>query len=136
MSTTVPWGFSEPPEDDAVAVPNVPTPEGRLLGAQLARLCDIEEARLRERHPRMHRRCGDCALRLGTDPNGCPETLMDVVKAVIEHVPFYCHQAFDDEGRPKLLCAGYAALVDVNLAAAFEPDRQETVAASAPEETR
>lgn len=108
---SVPWDFSKPPEDGEPSAPNVPTPEGRMLGEQLARLCDIEEERLRERFPTMHRRCGDCALRLGTVPNGCPETLMDVVKAVMEHVPFYCHKALTPEGEPKILCAGYGALI-------------------------
>ena len=117
MSLVMPWDFSHPPEGEA-GVPNLPTTEGRLLGAQLARLTDIEEERLRERFPRAHRRCGDCALRLGTAPNGCPETLMDVVKAVVERVPFYCHKAMTDEGKPRLLCAGYAALVNCD---AFEP---------------
>jgi hypothetical protein len=107
----VPWDFSEPPADDETAVPNVPTPEGRLLGAQLARLADVEEERLRERFPHMHRRCGDCAFRAGTVPNGCPETLMDAVKGLVEAVPFYCHKKFDEDGKPLLLCAGYALLV-------------------------
>lgn len=107
----VPWEFSEAPdEDDATAVPNVPTAEGRLLGAELARLADIEEQRLRERFPRMHPRCNDCAFRAGTDPNGCPETLMDAVKALAECVPFFCHKGFTAEGKPKRLCAGYAIL--------------------------
>lgn len=106
----VPWEFSKPAEGDADAYPNLPTPEGRLLGAELARLTDVEEARLRERFPHHHRRCGDCALRAGTDPNGCPETLMDVVKALAENVPFYCHKAVGPDGAPKILCAGYAIL--------------------------
>jgi hypothetical protein len=107
---TAPWDFSEAPADDD-AVPNVPTPEGRLLGAQLARLADIEEKRLREQFPRLSPRCGDCALRLGTDPNGCPETLMDVVKALVECVPFYCHKNVAEGEKPIRLCAGYALLV-------------------------
>lgn len=104
-----PWEFSQAPAEGK-GVPNEPTPEGRMLGEQLARLCDIEEERLRETFPAMHRRCGDCALRLGTVPNGCEETLMDVVKAVIEHVPFFCHKALTPEGAPKILCAGYGML--------------------------
>jgi hypothetical protein len=107
-----PWGFSEAPaEDDPTAVPNEPTAEGRLLGTQLARLADIEEKRLRERFPHMHRRCGECAFRAGTTPNGCPETLLDAVKALIEHVPFFCHKKFTEDGEPVLLCAGYGMLV-------------------------
>jgi hypothetical protein len=119
MTGKVPWDFSEAPSaDDPTAVPNVPTPEGRLLGAELARLADIEEARLRERFPQQHHRCGDCAFRAGTDPNGCPETLMDAVKALAEAVPFYCHKKFTPEGKPALLCAGYALLVGAGEVAA------------------
>lgn len=105
-----PWEFSSPPEAGEPSVPNLPTTEGRLLGAELARLCDIEEDRLRARFPTMHRRCGECAFRLGTDPNGCTETLMDAVKALAEGIPFYCHKAITPDGQPKILCAGYAAL--------------------------
>jgi hypothetical protein len=111
----VPWEFSELAKDDGTAIPNLPTAEGRALGAELARLADIEEERLRERFPRAHRRCGDCALRAGTVPNGCPETLMDVVKGLVENVPFYCHKATDDDGAPKILCAGYAILAGSDL---------------------
>lgn len=108
---TVPWDFSAPPVDEAQAVPNEPTPEARALGAELARLTDGAEARVRERFPSHHRRCGDCAFKAGTVPNGCPETLMDAVKALAEGVPFYCHKAFTPDGSPALLCAGYAILM-------------------------
>lgn len=114
----LPWAFSEEPSPDEDAVPNVPTPEGRMLGRELARLCDIEEARMRVRFPRLHPRCDDCALRAGTDPNGCPETLMDVVKCIAENVPFYCHKGVRD-GEPKRLCAGFAICANVPIAEAF-----------------
>lgn len=107
----VPWDFSAPPVDAANAVPNEPTPEGRMLGAELARLADAEEARVLERFPRHGRRCGDCAFRAGTVPNGCSETLMDAVKALVECVPFYCHKAVTPDGEPRRLCAGYATLM-------------------------
>lgn len=114
---SLPWSFSEAaPEGEGH--PNLPTPEGRLLGAELARLCDIEEARLREQFPRLHPRCDDCALRAGTDPNGCPETLMDVIKCISESVPFYCHKGVLD-GEPKRLCAGFAICVSVPVGEAF-----------------
>lgn len=108
---TVPWDFSADPAEGEATVPNEPTDEGRSLGAELARICDVEEERLRERHPNARPRCDDCALRAGTDPNGCVLTLMDVVKAAAESVPFYCHKAFDESGDPKRLCAGWAILV-------------------------
>jgi hypothetical protein len=122
---TVPWSFSE--LADETGVPNVPTSEGRALGTELARLTDIEEARLRERFPLAHRRCGDCALRAGTDPNGCAETLLDVVKALVEGVPFYCHKAVDEEGAPKILCAGFAILAasEAPLAAMAQAEEGE-----------
>lgn len=110
MKTTVPWEFSTAPESAADAVPNTPTAEGRALGAELARIADIEEARQLERFPNAKPRCADCAFRAGTLPNGCPETLMDAVKALVECVPFYCHHAFED-GCPTRLCAGYALLL-------------------------
>lgn len=118
---TVPWEFSEP-SAEGDGVPNAPTPEGRLLGEQLARLADHEEAILRERFPHAHRRCGDCALRAGTTPNGCAETLMDVVKALVEHVPFYCHKAMTPDGEPRVLCAGYAILAGTDLTDALSEE--------------
>lgn len=120
-----PWEFSTQPAADEPSYPNLPTPLGRALGAELARLCDAEELRVRERHPHSARRCNDCAFRLGTDPNGCPETLMDAVKGLAENVPFYCHKHFDDDGKPTRLCAGWAILagrdVLVALAGAVVP---------------
>jgi len=112
---------------------------GRALGAELARLCDAEESHVRERHPRSARRCNDCAFRLGTDPNGCPETLMDAVKGLIEGVPFYCHKHFDENGRPTRLCAGWAICVGTEaplaaMAAAVVPHLDGD--APAGEETR
>jgi hypothetical protein len=120
-----PWDFSEPPADGE-GVPNVSTPLGRALGAELARLCDLEEPAVRERFPGHARRCNDCAFRAGTDPNGCAETLMDAVKGLIEGVPFYCHKGFDESGRPTRLCAGWAICVGTDaplrtIAAAVAP---------------
>jgi hypothetical protein len=106
----VPWEFSSPPESAEAAVPNLPTPEGRALGVELARLADAQEPVHRERFPNMRPRCHDCAFRAGTLPNGCVETLMDAVKALAEAKPFYCHHGFSD-GEPTRLCAGYALLV-------------------------
>ena len=66
------------------------TPAGEELGAHLVRLTVPVIARLvTEGEPDM--RCASCAFRLGTVPNGCPQTGMDAMKAVLEGVPFYCH---------------------------------------------
>lgn len=36
--------------------------------------------------------CDDCAFKLGTTPNQCPTTLLDVIKCVMEGEPFLCHK--------------------------------------------
>lgn len=113
MTVSLPWEFSEPPAEGEPSYPNLPTPEGRALGAELARLCDVEEQRIRERFPNQPR-CDDCAARAGTDPNGCSETLMDLLKCVHEAVPFYCHKRVKD-GEPQRLCAGFAILVSAEV---------------------
>jgi hypothetical protein len=81
----LPWEFSQSELDWDGKTPlkrNLPTPEGRELGREMARLTgDPDEAGC----------CHDCAFRLGTDPNGCGPTLMDALKCVVEGVPFNCH---------------------------------------------
>lgn len=75
---------------------NVATPEGRALGAEIARLCDQEAIRLAR-----DGRCATCACRAGDHlANGSPETLMSFVKCIAEREPFWCHEA----DRP---CAGW-----------------------------
>lgn len=54
--------------------------------------------------------CSDCALREGTTPNQCPATLGDVLKCVVEDLPFYCHKGVPDGGAPKRICTGAAVL--------------------------
>lgn len=80
------------------------TPEGRAAGAQLVRLTEPTIARLAaEGEP--DERCKSCAFRPGTVPNGCLQTQLDALKAVVEGVPFLCHQA--DRGRAP--CHGWFA---------------------------
>ena len=121
-----PWEFSGPHAADDTLVPNTPTEEGRALGAQMARLCDNEEPKIKARFPKSRPRCNDCAFRAGTDPNGCEETLMDALKCVVESVPFYCHLGMA-EGDPKRLCAGFSILVRAELPdlAGSSPHRTE-----------
>lgn len=88
--------------------PNRPSPEGRMLGEQLARLTDKAEAESRARFPNHKRRCKSCAFTAGTVPNGCLPTVMDALKCVVDGTPFHCHQEFDDQGVPTDLCAGWA----------------------------
>jgi hypothetical protein len=78
--------------------PNVATEEGRELGRELARLCDLEMAGKEDR------RCATCAFRAGDHlANGSPETLMSALKSAMEGTPFWCHE--HDRA-----CAGWAAL--------------------------
>jgi hypothetical protein len=79
---------------------NEPTPEGIALGAQLARLCDGESPAFEAAHPEVKARCGTCAFRAGTLPNGCAVTLLDALKCSMEGVPFMCHEDLR-------LCTGY-----------------------------
>jgi len=88
------------------------TPEGRVMGEQMARLTDRSIATL-ALEGEEDDRCKSCAFRAGTVPNGCLQTQMDALKCVVEDVPFQCHQA-DRKGWP---CHGwYAARVGVNRA--------------------
>lgn len=89
--------------------PNRVTREGRKIGAQMARLCDIEVQKLiAEGEWTEDERCKSCAFRLGTVPNGCPQTQMDVVKSVMEHEPFFCHMT---PTRGTDVCGGWFASV-------------------------
>lgn len=52
--------------------------------------------------------CKTCAFRRGTVPNGCAQTQMDVMKAVLEGKPFMCHvNKISGGGRD--ICQGWFA---------------------------
>ena len=80
------------------------SPQGRAIGAQLARIAD-KGAQLLAAEGESDERCKSCAFTAGTVPNGCLQTQMDAIKAVVESVPFMCHQA----NRKGDVCAGYYA---------------------------
>lgn len=80
------------------------SPEGRALGEQIARLTEPWVQRLAAQGE-PDERCKSCAFRAGTVPNGCLQTQMDVLKAVIEHTPFLCHQ----HNRKGMPCHGWFA---------------------------
>ena len=90
----------------SVYVPNLSTEDGRALGMELARLCDIEA----KRNPSVRKRCKTCAFRPGNHlANGSSATLMTALKCVMERTVFQCHEI----DRP---CAGWRLLVsDINL---------------------
>lgn len=91
------------------------TPQGRALGEQMVRITERTLAEL-EREGQPDHRCKSCAFRHGTIPNGCAQTQLDTLKAVVEGVAFLCHQA-DRSGRA---CHGwYAARVAMGRAEAL-----------------
>jgi hypothetical protein len=85
------------------------TPEGKELGVQMARLTEpIIEELARQGEP--DDRCESCAFRLGTVPNGCPQTQMDALKAVLEQVVFLCHMSpKSPSGNYTKICHGWYA---------------------------
>jgi hypothetical protein len=88
------------------------SPEGKAAGFNLVRLTEPSIAQL-EREGESDERCKTCAFRLGTVPNGCLQTQLDALKAVVEDVPFLCHQA----NRKGSVCHGwFAARVAVDRA--------------------
>lgn len=79
-------------------------PKGRALGSQLVQITEPWVAELASQgEPDM--RCKSCAFRAGTVPNGCLQTQMDALKAVVEDVPFQCHQ----HDRRGSICHGWFA---------------------------
>lgn len=88
---------------------NRPTPEGIALGRELARLTDRAEEGLRDKFPNAKERCGTCAYRLDTIPNGCAETVLDAVKCALEFRTFDCHETMV-KGKPAQPCQGWLIL--------------------------
>lgn len=82
------------------------SPEGRALGVQMADMADRATAFLHQRDGEDDERCKSCAFTHGTVPNGCLQTQMDVMKSVVEKIPFFCHQS-DRKGWP---CHGWYAV--------------------------
>jgi hypothetical protein len=79
------------------------------MGRNASRLAEIGRRRLEALElaglnlPAMRdQMCSSCACRPGTVPNGCLQTQLDLLKAVIEGAPFFCHAPHD--GR---MCAGW-----------------------------
>jgi hypothetical protein len=91
--------------EDRVNIKNEPTPEGRALGEQLARLTEVELAKLKPKFPNHAEPCGTCAFRRGTYPNGCLATVMDALKCVVENHDFMCHE--HRKGEPMTPCTGW-----------------------------
>lgn len=87
------------------------TPQGEAMGRNMARLAALGRQQLDElglggidTPGSRGEMCASCACRAGTVPNGCLQTQLDILKAVVEGAPFLCHAPKD--GR---MCAGYLA---------------------------
>jgi hypothetical protein len=76
------------------------SPEGKAMGATIALMYDKAFKKLRLSDTQ-DRRCKSCAFRKGTVPNGCVQTMMDVIKCLAEGHPFCCHSPNNREP-----CAG------------------------------
>lgn len=98
----IPWDYITSGPDSMV--PNLPTPQGRELGTELARLSAAEIARAAEEYPELPKPCNECAFVAGTVPNGCLPTVANALKCAIEGDEFLCHKGTAD--RP---CAGWLA---------------------------
>lgn len=82
---------------------------GMAIGALTARMAELGARRLANDRlinlglPGIRSEmCKSCACRAGTVPNGCLQTQLDFLKAVVEGEKFLCHAPKD--GR---ICAGY-----------------------------
>lgn len=85
--------------------------QGRAIGDAMARTAQHGRTRLQAQClaginlPGMRDdMCPACACRPGTVPNGCLQTQLDLLKAVVQGDPFLCHAPKD--GR---MCAGWVA---------------------------
>lgn len=85
------------------------TPEGLAMGKAAARLAKLGRDRLVEmgldgvKGPGLRdEMCKTCACQPGSVPNGCLQTQLDFLKAVVEGEKFLCHSPKD--GR---ICAGW-----------------------------
>lgn len=88
-------------------VRNRAEPAGRELGKQLAQWCDEAEPLARLAVPDLPPRCNSCAFREGPHvANGSVATTMDVLKCLIEVVPFLCHQP----DRVGCMCSGWVMM--------------------------
>lgn len=95
-------------------VRNRPCPLGIETGKNLAKFADHAEQQWRESMGFVPARCGSCAFKEGTYPNGCLTTVADAMKCTMERRPFYCHHDVNlkrpDEKQPHSICAGWLLL--------------------------
>lgn len=85
------------------------TPQGKAMGRNAARLSELGRKRLEAvglagvKHPSIRDgMCKSCACKLNSVPNGCLQTQLDFLKAVVEGKKFLCHAPSDGT-----VCAGW-----------------------------
>lgn len=83
---------------------------GKTMGANTARIAELGLEILKgdgldgiETPGLRKEMCPSCACLRGTVPNGCAQTQLDFLKAVIDGVRFRCHAPNNGQ-----MCAGYA----------------------------
>lgn len=90
------------------------TPEGKRCGEMVSRWTDTEVGKLiAEGEWEKDERCASCAFRHGTVPNGCPQTQLDAIKAVLEKKTFACHVARDGKEAGEHVCMGWFAAMQM-----------------------
>lgn len=88
-------------------VRNKPTALGREAGSELARLTEVESARLQDAGIPFEEPCAGCAYRRGSYANGCPSTVLEAIYATVEENEiFSCHEV----PRRGQVCAGWKIL--------------------------
>lgn len=106
------------------------TPEGRRMGYNATRFAELGQRRLQQlgldgaEFPRLRAdMCKTCACRLGTVPNGCLQTQIDLLKAAAEGTPFLCHAPMDGKA-----CAGWARMRAELVANPLPPQAMDLLA--------
>jgi hypothetical protein len=106
------------------------TPQGQAMGKIAARLSAFGANRLIAEGlenlglPMLRDdMCKSCACRLGTVPNGCPQTQIDLLKSAVEGKPFLCHAPKD--GR---MCAGWVRMRAAFVAKPLPVEAQNLIA--------
>ena len=106
------------------------TAQGRSMGKSAARLASLGEGVLavsgltKLNMPMLRdEMCKSCACQLGSVPNGCLQTQMDFLKAVVDGKPFLCHAPKD--GR---MCAGWIRARAAHVESPMSPEIQALIA--------
>lgn len=103
------WAELADHDPAAPLVATTPTAEARELGRHLARFVQDARAQLGTEGRPLPARCSECVFRLGTQPNGTPQTVLDATECMVKREPFLCAHR---DGEP--VCGGWATLMATN----------------------